>query len=117
MAEMGSTGIVNITHEMLTNAKNAVQAYRDTAEGLHVRLDATVSNLIPGNFSGSAATGFNTFYNETIQQVIGEKKESGHTLAQILNSLDAMLDGIQQAIPSEQGVDEELGKGNSGKQQ
>ena len=52
--------------------KWAVQEYRDTAEGLHVRLDATISNLIPGNFSGSAATGFNTFYNETIQQVIGE---------------------------------------------
>ena len=113
MADMGSAGIVNITHEMITNAKNAVQAYRDTAEGLHGRLDATVSNLIPGNFSGSAATGFNTFYHETVEKVIGEKKD---TLGQMLDSLVAMLDGIQDAIPADKGVDEELGKGNSGKQ-
>jgi uncharacterized protein YukE len=117
MAEMGSAGIVNITHEMITSAKNAVQAYRDTAEGLHGRLTATVDNLIPGNFSGSAATGFKTFYDSTIQPVVGEKQGSTDTLGQMLDSLNAMLDGIKEAIPADEGVDEQLGKGNSGTQQ
>ena len=118
MAEMGNAGIVNITPEMIANAKKAVEDYRGTAEGLHGRLDSAVSGLIPGSFSGSAANGFKTFYENTIQPVIGEKVGTTDTLAQILGSLTDMLDGILQAIPADgEGLDDQLGKGNSGTQQ
>lgn len=118
MAEMGTTGIVNITPDMIMNAKKVVEDYRGTAEGLHGRLDATVSGLIPGNFSGSAANGFLTFYKSTVKPIIGEKVGSTDTLGQMLDSLTAMLDGIMQAIPADgEGLDDQLGKGNSGTQQ
>ena len=115
MAEMGNAGIVNITPDMITNAKSAVESYRGTAAGLHGRLTSAVTTLIPGSFSGSAASGFQTFYEGTIEPVIGEAAESSDTLGQLLDSLTAMLDGILQAIPADgEGLDDQLGKGNSG---
>ena len=55
---MGNTGTVNVTPEMINNAKDAIQEYKDTVKTLYSQLEDTMSALIPGNFSGSAADGF-----------------------------------------------------------
>jgi len=117
--EMGTTGTVNITPDMIQNAIKSIDDYRSTASALHGRLTSAVDTLIPGNFSGSAANGFKTFYNETIEKVIGETEGSqDQTLAQLLDTLKSMLEGILKAIPADsEGLDDQLGKGNSGTQE
>ena len=58
---MGNTGTVNVTPEMINNAKDAIQEYKDTVKTLYSQLEDTMSALIPGNFSENAAdTGTST---------------------------------------------------------
>ena len=83
---MGNTGTVNVTPEMINNAKDAIQEYKDTVKTLYSQLEDTMSALIPGNFSGSAADGFKYFYDNNIKSV--------------------------EAIPAERGVDESLATEN-----
>lgn len=52
---MGSTGTVNVTPEMIRSALSAINQYETTVKSLYSKLDSTMSELIPGNFSGSAA--------------------------------------------------------------
>lgn len=104
---MGSTGTVNVTPEMINNAKNAIQEYQDTAGALLGQMEETVSALIPGNFSGSAAEGFKAFFNGTIMKVI-DTKDGNSGVMQIITLLNSIVDGISEAIPAEQGVDESL---------
>lgn len=103
---MGSTGTVNVTVAMLNQALNAVSDYRQTTTNLHTQLGETVSNLIPASFSGSAAEGFKTFYSSKIDPTVGE------SLTKLLESLDAILNGIKDAIPEAAGIDEKLSEEN-----
>lgn len=103
---MGSTGTVNITPEMMTQALNAIEEYRGKAVSLHNQLTDTVGGLIPGSFSGSAADGFKVFYDTKIEPVVGED------LTKLLDALRDMCQGILDAIPGGNGVDEQLGAGN-----
>ena len=48
---MGNTGTVNVTPEMINNAKDAIQEYKDTVKTLYSQLEDTMSALIPGNFN------------------------------------------------------------------
>lgn len=108
---MGSTGTVNVTPEMINNAKDAIQEYQDTVKTLYSQLEDTMSALIPGNFSGSAAEGFNDFYDKNIRAVAStDDKESG--VMQIITLMNNIVDGISEAIPAEQGVDESLATEN-----
>lgn len=59
---MGSTGTVNVTPEMIRSALSAINQYETTVKSLYSKLDSTMSELIPGNFSGSAAQGFKAVF-------------------------------------------------------
>ena len=108
MAKMGTTGTVNVTIEMMTNALRAIEEYESTTQALYTRLDTAVHNLIPGSFSGSAATGFEAFYTNKIEPVTGK------ALTDIINTLRGIIESIQKQIPGmDQGVDEQLGQGNN----
>ena len=108
MAKMGSTGTVNVTIEMMSNALSALEQYEATTKSLYTRLDSEVNNLIPGSFSGSAATGFQTFYTNRIEPVTGK------ALTEIIATLRNIFESIQKQIPGmDQGVDEQLGQGNN----
>ena len=95
---MGNTGTVNVTPEMINNAKDAIQEYKDTVKTLYSQLEDTMSALIPGNFSGSAADGFKYFYDNNIKSVANTD----------VNDYGV----ISEAIPAERGVDESLATEN-----
>lgn len=104
---MGSTGTVNISPEMMTNAIKAIDEYRTTANTEYTNLSNIVSGLIPSSFSGSAATGFSTFYNNKIEPLTGKN------LTDLLSALEDICNGILNAIPAAEGVDEKLAEGNN----
>lgn len=109
---MGTTGTVNITPEMISAAKSAVEDYESTVQGLYSRLDSVVSNLIPGSFSGSAANGFQTFYTNSILPVVNTSEETSAIMG-IIKLLKDILDGINNAIPKDtDGLDDQLGTQN-----
>lgn len=108
---MGNTGTINVTPEMISNAKNAIAEYEDTVKSLYSQLEETMGSLIPGNFSGSAADGFKYFYDNSIKPVANtDANDSG--VMQIITLMNNILDGISEAIPAEQGVDESLAEEN-----
>lgn len=110
---MGTTGTVNITPEMISAAKSAVEEYESTVQGLYSRLDTVVSNLIPGSFSGSAANGFQTFYTNQIMPVVNTSDQNSAIMG-IIKLLKDILDGIDKAIPKDtDGLDDQLGTQNS----
>lgn len=106
MSDMGSTGTVNVTPEMLQSALDAVSEYREAVSGYAKDLESIVSNLIPGSFSGSAAEGFMAFYTEKVVPLTDDN------IFKLLDGIDSMLNGIKSAIPDADGVDEALGEGN-----
>lgn len=109
MANMGSTGTVNITHAMIDAAKQAISEYQATVNGLNGELQSEIDGLIPGNFSGSAANGFKAFYDTNIQPNVTDG------LTKMLESLTGICDTVKSYIPGEeQGVDDQLGQGNQG---
>lgn len=103
---MGSTGTVNITPEMMTNAMSIIHEYRAETGNLYTRLSDEVAGLIPANFSGSAAEGFQFFYTDKIEPAAGEG------LTKLLDALYQICEGILKAIPAENGLDDQLGEGN-----
>lgn len=108
MANMGSTGTVNITHAMMDNAVQAINDYQDTITSLNQRLSTEVTTLIPSSFSGSAASSFrDVFYVNSIEPNIGEN------LTKMLQALTDICNVIKAQIPGESdGVDDQLGQGN-----
>lgn len=103
---MGSTGTVNITQKMMTDIMNAVSDYRGKAKALQERLDSEVKSLIPGNFSGAAAQGFEDFYKNNIATANGEG------LANLLKAIDDIAQSTLDAIPGGSGLDDQLADGN-----
>ncbi len=108
---MGSTGTVNVTPGMIDNAKAAIEEYQNTVKALFSQMEDTMSALIPGNFSGSAAEGFKDFYNNNIKPVINTD-DTASGVMQIISLLNNIVEGISQAIPAEQGIDEALAAEN-----
>lgn len=108
MANMGSTGTVNITHEMIQNAVQAVENYQNTVSTLNGRLENEVNTLIPSSFSGSAAISFrDSFYANNIVPNVGKN------LTSMLKALTDICNAIKDQIPgADQGVDDQLGQGN-----
>ncbi len=103
---MGSTGTVNITPEMLRNALSVIADYQTKTNNLRTQLDDTVTALIPGNFSGSAADGFKDFYTNKIDPIVDEG------LTGIITALHDIVEGTLEAIPDTDGLDDQLGEGN-----
>lgn len=108
---MGSTGTINVTPEMISSAKDAIQEYEDAVKSLYAQLEETMNSLIPGNFSGSAADGFKYFYENNIKTV-ANTDDSSSGVMQIITLMNDIADGISEAIPAEQGVDESLAEEN-----
>lgn len=103
---MGSTSTVNITQKMMQDVLSAVSDYREKANALAEQLESAVTALVPGNFSGSAADGFNIFYTKNIVPANGEG------LKNLIDAVEDMANGILDAIPGGEGLDDQLGDGN-----
>lgn len=108
---MGENGTICVTPEMISNAKNVIQEYQDTVNNLYSQLEDTMTALLTKSFTGSAADGFNDFYKNKIRNVVStDNNNSG--IMQIIAVLNSIIDGISEAIPAEQGVDEALAAEN-----
>ena len=103
---MGTTGTVNITPEMMRNALSAIDEYRNKATNLHTQLSDAVSSLIPGSFDGNAAKGFDDFYHKKIELAVGDG------VTKLLDALRDICQGTLDAIPDNDGLDDQLGDGN-----
>jgi len=109
MANMGTNGEINITKGMMDAAITAIDNYQNAVNGLNSELASEISSLIPSSFSGSAAQGFKTFYEVNIE------KNAGENLTKMLDALKSVCETVKSQIPGdEQGVDDQLGSGNSG---
>ena len=107
MANMGTTGTVNVTKQMMSDAAQAISDYQETINGLNTELKMEIDGLIPSSFSGSAANGYKTFYQKSVEPNITDG------LKGMLTSLTNICDSVKAQIPGEeQGVDDQLGQGN-----
>lgn len=104
---MGSTGTVNITPEMMKNALGVIEGYQTNTTDLKTQLDEILTALIPSNFSGNAADGFNKFYTNKIVPAIDEG------LSKLLATLHDIIQGTLEAIPDTNGLDDQLAEENS----
>lgn len=104
---MGSTGTVNITVKMMTDIKDAVDAYRTKADSLAAELQEEVTRLLSENFSGAAAEGFKSFYENNI---LPANKDG---LTNLLKAIDDIAQSTLDAIPGGGGLDDQLGEGNA----
>ena len=91
---------------MGTDIMNAVSDYRGKAKSLQERLDSEVKSLIPGNFSGAAAQGFEDFYKNNIATANGEGLDN------LLKAIDDIAQSTLDAIPGGSGLDDQLADGN-----
>ena len=108
MANMGITGTINMTKDMIDNAIKAITTYQSTITKLNTQLAGEINGLIPSSFSGAAATGFKTFYTTNVEPNAGEN------LTKMLNQLSQLCETIKKSIPGEtDGVDDQLGSGNT----
>ena len=107
MANMGSTGTVNITKAMMDAAIKAVDDYQSQVTGINSELQSEIDGLIPSSFSGAAANSFKAFYDTSILPNVTDN------LTKMLDSLKEICNTIKMQIPGDdQGVDDQLGQGN-----
>lgn len=110
---MGSTGTVNVTPDMIKSALSAIKEYENTVKLLFSTLSSTMSELIPGNFSGNAAQGFRKFFDENIAKLADTNDESAG-VSQIIELLREIVNGISEAIPEDsKGLDDQLAAENT----
>ncbi len=107
MANMGSTGTVNVKAEMMVNAIAAIDTYQSTINSINASLKKEIEGLIPNSFSGSAANGYKEFFENSIYPNITTN------LTSMLESLKSICESIKKNIPEvKEGVDDQLGDGN-----
>ena len=106
MANMGSTGTVNVAKSYMDAAVRAIEEYQETVNAINGKVKSEVESLIPANFSGSAADGFKVFYETKVAPVTGD------TIKQMLDGLKEICNAVKKQIPESEGVDEQLGQVN-----
>lgn len=104
---MGSTGTVNISAKMMDDIIQAVSEYRTTTTTLKTNLESEINGLVGTGFVGAAANGFKAFYTNNIEPVNGEG------LTNLLKAIDDIANATKNALPGTQGLDDQLGEGNS----
>ena len=105
---MGAQGTVNMSVQMMTDALNAIKAYKEAIETAFGNLNTQYAN-VTANFTGDAANGLQEFYEKKIEAML--KQESG-SVYQLLNALQGFCEAARDQIPGDSGVDNELGKVN-----
>lgn len=106
MANMGSTGTVNVAASMMNAAIRAIEEYQATVTTLNGKLKTEVDGLIPSSFSGDAAEGFKVFYSTKVAPNAGEN------LTKMLDGLKQICEAVKKQIPETEGVDDQLGQVN-----
>lgn len=93
-----------LTHQIISNAKDAVTAYVTTTNGLFSDLQSAVTTLTGSNFNGDASNGYSEFFQTRVTPALTEN------LTALTTSLTSMLDSIQEQLLDT--VDPQLGDTN-----
>lgn len=97
-----------LTSAIVEGAKNSVDTYVSTINGLNSELEGIISTLTGGNFAGDASEGYKVFYTTKVLPAINENLiNQGNSLS---SSIKAILDNIQQQLLNT--VDPQLGENN-----
>ena len=107
MANMGSTGTVNITKAMMDAAIKAVDDYQSQVTGINSELQSEIDGLIPSSFRVQQLMVLRLFTIQVFFQMLLI------ILQKMLDSLKEICNTIKMQIPGDdQGVDDQLGQGN-----
>ena len=104
---MGTTGTVNVSVKMFDDIKAAVETYRNTTAKLKERVEGEINGLVGKDFVGAAADGFKAFYTNNIEPA------NGDGLKKLLEAIDQIADAAKDALPGNQGLDDQLAAGNN----
>lgn len=97
-----------LTSAIVENAKNSVDSYATSVQGLNSELDGVINTLTGNNFTGDASMGYKEFYTNKVVPAITENLiQQGSSLTA---SIKSMLEHIQQQLLNT--VDVQLGENN-----
>ena len=97
-----------LTHAIITNATEQVDAYIATANGLYEELSNAINTLLSADFVGDAADGYREFFTTKVTPALTENLTTpGSSLTAGIKS---MLESIQTSLLDT--VDPQLGDNN-----
>ncbi len=100
---MSEERTIHITKLMMEDAITAIDTYSKSVESNYAELHQQVSGL-DKSFTGSAATGFQSFYTDKIDPLL----KDGGTLPEMLKALKSICESIRDQLPGAEGVDEQM---------
>ncbi len=109
---MGSTSKVALNDEM-QKAKEVCTKFRATVTIFISNLDGVINTLCAADsFSGEAAEGFKTFYNNNIKAFFAKGNTFDKYIGMFDNAGDGLFDSIEKALIIGEGLDPSLGNNN-----
>ena len=97
-----------LTAAIINSAKEKVENYVTTANGLHQELEGVISKLVATEFNGDAANGYKEFYDKKVVPVLTDSLTAeGSSLTA---NIKLILDSIKTQLLDT--VDPQLGEGN-----
>ena len=81
--------------------------YRNTTAKLKERVEGEINGLVGKDFVGAAADGFKAFYTKNIEPA------NGDGLKKLLEAIEQIADAAKDALPGNQGLDDQLAAGNN----
>ncbi len=95
---------------IVTQAKDAVDAYVQTATSLYGELESEINSLTSSNFIGDASDGYKSFFDTKVKPALTENLTDPGT--SMTANLKSILDSIQEQLLNT--VDTQLGNSNRG---
>lgn len=97
-----------LSHAIIANAAEKVDAYVTTANGLYEELASIISTLTETHFTGDASDGFKAFFSEKVYPAITENLTDPSS--SLMASIKSILESIQTQLLDT--VDPGLGTNN-----
>lgn len=87
-----------LTIQNITDAKNAVTAYQNTADALFSSLQSIVTALPDADFIGDASTGYQTFFTNIKPALTTQITDLTKMLTDILSSVEQLLNPVDPQL-------------------
>ena len=87
-----------LTIQNITDAKNAVTAYQNTANNLFKDLQNTVTALPTADFIGDASNGYQTFFTNITPALSTQIADLTKMLTDILTSVEQLLNPVDPQL-------------------
>ena len=93
-----------LTHATIAEAREAVETYVSTCNGIYEGLHGTLGGLTNSNWTGEGAEGCKYFYNNTASPVLTEG------LTSIAKAMNDILTNVEETLLNQ--LDPQLGEAN-----